>query len=30
MRFHLDSKGYRRWGANGSGATSPCATGHYA
>ena len=30
MRFHLDSKGYRRWGANGSGATSPCVTGHYA
>jgi hypothetical protein len=30
MRFHLDSKGYRRWGSNGSGATSPCATGHYA
>lgn len=30
MRFHLDSKGYRRWGANGSGATSPCATGNYA
>jgi len=30
MRFHLDSKGFRRWGANGSGATSPCATGHYA
>ncbi|HYD36955.1 MAG TPA: hypothetical protein VEA60_05045 [Allosphingosinicella sp.] len=29
-RFHLDSKGFRRWGANGSGATSPCATGHYA
>jgi hypothetical protein len=29
-RFHLDSKGYRRWGANGSGATSPCATGNYA
>jgi hypothetical protein len=30
MRFHLDSKGFRRWGANGSGATSPCATGNYA
>lgn len=29
-RFHLDSKGFRRWGANGSGATSPCATGLYA
>jgi hypothetical protein len=25
LRFHLDSKGFRRWGANGSGATSPCA-----
>jgi hypothetical protein len=30
MRFHLDSKGFRRWGANGSGATSPCVTGNYA
>ena len=30
MRFHLDSKGYRKWGANGSGATSPCVTGNYA
>jgi hypothetical protein len=30
MRFHLDSKGFRRWGADGSGATSPCATGNYA
>ena len=29
-RFHLDTKGYRRWGANGSGATSPCVTGNYA
>lgn len=29
-RFHLDSKGFRRWGADGSGATSPCATGNYA
>ena len=29
-RFHLDSKGYRRWGADGSGATSPCVTGNYA
>ena len=26
-RFHVDSKGFRRWGANGSGATSPCVTG---
>ena len=24
MRFHVDSNGYRRWGANGSSATSPC------
>jgi hypothetical protein len=29
-RFHVDSKGFRRWGANGKGATSPCATGDYA
>jgi hypothetical protein len=29
-RFHLDSKGYRKWGADGSGATSPCVTGNYA
>jgi hypothetical protein len=29
-RFHLDSKGFRRWGANGSGATSPCVTGGFA
>ncbi|HEY7810504.1 MAG TPA: D-Ala-D-Ala carboxypeptidase family metallohydrolase [Allosphingosinicella sp.] len=26
-RFHVDSKGFRRWGADGKGATSPCATG---
>jgi hypothetical protein len=26
MRFHVDSSGFRRWGANGSGATSPCVT----
>lgn len=26
-RFHLDSKGFRKWGANGKGATSPCVTG---
>ncbi|MGE5722272.1 MAG: hypothetical protein ACM3YM_07400 [Sphingomonadales bacterium] len=26
-RFHLDSKGFRRWGPNGNGATSPCVTG---
>lgn len=24
VRFHVDSKGYRRWGADGKGATSPC------
>jgi hypothetical protein len=24
MRFHVDSNGYRRWGADGRGATSPC------
>lgn len=24
MRFHVDSNGFRRWGANGSSATSPC------
>jgi hypothetical protein len=24
-RFHVDSNGYRRWGADGRGATSPCA-----
>jgi hypothetical protein len=28
-RFHVDSKGFRRWGADGKGATSPCATGSY-
>ena len=27
LRFHIDSKGFRRWGPNGRGATSPCATG---
>ena len=27
LRFHLDSKGYRRWGPDGKGDTSPCATG---
>jgi hypothetical protein len=26
-RFHVDSKGFRRWGADGKGATSPCVTG---
>lgn len=28
-RFHVDSKGFRRWGADGKGATSPCVTGNY-
>jgi uncharacterized protein YcbK (DUF882 family) len=23
-RFHVDSQGFRKWGANGKGATSPC------
>ena len=23
-RFHVDSNGFRKWGANGKGATSPC------
>lgn len=26
VRFHVDSNGYRRWGPNGSSATSPCVT----
>jgi hypothetical protein len=25
-RFHVDSSGYRKWGPNGKGATSPCVT----
>lgn len=25
-RFHVDSNGYRKWGADGRGASSPCAT----
>ena len=29
-RFHVDSNGYRKWGANGSSATSPCVSGRYA
>lgn len=29
-RFHVDSKGFRRWGADGKGATSPCNTGNFA
>lgn len=24
VRFHVDSSGYRKWGPNGRGATSPC------
>lgn len=28
-RFHVDSKGFRRWGSDGRGASSPCATGNY-
>lgn len=27
VRFHIDSKGFRKWGPNGKGATSPCITG---
>jgi hypothetical protein len=30
LRFHVDSSGFRRWGPNGKGATSPCVTGGYA
>ena len=30
LRFHVDSNGYRKWGPDGSGASSPCATGSYA
>ncbi len=26
VRFHVDSNGFRKWGPNGSGATSPCVT----
>jgi hypothetical protein len=26
-RFHVDSKGFRKWGSDGRGATSPCVTG---
>jgi hypothetical protein len=26
LRFHVDSSGFRKWGANGKGATSPCVT----
>jgi hypothetical protein len=28
-RFHVDSKGFRRWGPDGKGSTSPCVTGAY-
>lgn len=27
LRFHIDSKGFRKWGPNGRSATSPCVTG---
>jgi hypothetical protein len=27
LRFHVDSKGFRRWGSNGKSATSPCNSG---
>jgi len=30
MRFHVDSHGFRKWGTDGRGASSPCATGSYA
>lgn len=30
MRFHVDSNGYRKWGADGRGATSPCGGRTYA
>jgi hypothetical protein len=30
LRFHVDSHGYRKWGPDGRGASSPCATGNYA
>ena len=26
-RFHVDSNGYRKWGPDGRGASSPCVTG---
>jgi hypothetical protein len=26
LRFHVDSKGFRKWGPNGKSATSPCNT----
>ena len=27
-RFHVDSSGFRKWGPNGKGATSPCVNGY--
>ncbi|HTU10146.1 MAG TPA: D-Ala-D-Ala carboxypeptidase family metallohydrolase [Allosphingosinicella sp.] len=30
MRFHVDSNGYRKWGADGRGASSPCGSAVYA
>lgn len=30
LRFHVDSNGFRKWGPDGRGATSPCATRAYA
>ena len=29
LRFHVDSHGFRKWGPDGRGASSPCATGNY-
>ena len=26
LRFHVDSKSFRRWGSDNHGKTSPCAT----
>lgn len=28
-RFHVDSKGFRRWGSDGKGVTSPCNTHNF-
>jgi hypothetical protein len=30
LRFHVDSHGFRKWGPDGRGASSPCTTGNYA
>ena len=30
MPFHVDSNGFRRWGADGRGATSPCGSARIA